>query len=53
MGTGAIFRERCYDDRVQSYVLSDVRSELLRTDVFAVSTNTVDAREFKKLDKML
>ena len=27
-GTGAIFRKRCYDDRV----LSDVRSEFLRTD---------------------
>jgi len=39
------------NDRVQSHVLSDVRSELLWTDVPTVST--VDAREFKNLDEML
>jgi len=28
-----------YDDRIQSHVLSDVRSELLWTNVSAISTN--------------
>ncbi|KAL6268238.1 hypothetical protein P5V15_001352 [Pogonomyrmex californicus] len=38
-GTGMIFRRQCYDNRIQSNVLSDLRSERLRTAVPMVSPN--------------